>query len=625
MSGSILAQIAGPADLRQLSYDQLGQLADEIRTFLVDRISRTGGHLSPNLGVVELTLALHRVFDSPRDRILWDVGHQAYVHKLVTGRQDGFDRLRQLGGLSGYPSRAESEHDFIESSHASTSLSYALGNALANQANGNDAYTIAVIGDGALTGGVAYEALNHIAVMRPPRLIIVVNDNGRSYAPTVGGIAALAHLRFDPRYERLKKAIGRQLRSIPGVGDSADELARRMKESFKQMVQPYTFFDALGLKYSGSIDGHDLVSLEETLEHAKTFGEPAIVHVVTEKGRGYGPAVADAVDKLHGVGLFDVSSGRPTSSSLKLTDVAGAAVADLAERDIDIIGISAAMISSTGLSDLEAADHRRVIDTGICEQHAVTLAAGLALGGKKPVVAIYSSFLQRALDQIITEVALHELDVTFLIDRAGVTGPDGPSHHGVFDISYLRMVPNLTIAAPSDGEELAAMINTAVSSPGPVAVRFPKLGAGAMPTLPVAPLPIGEWEMTRAGTDVVIFAVGRMVDIAEKAAADLDQQGVSCSVVNARWIKPMDPRLSDWAADHRVVVTLEDNVLAGGFGAGVLERLAATGLAGRVRILGVPDEFLPFGDADDVLRHVGLDVGSVVEAIAGFASQPPPS
>ncbi len=620
MNRPILDSIGEPADVRNLDYEELDQLAAEIREFLVDRISRTGGHLSPNLGVVELTLALHRVFESPRDKILWDVGHQAYVHKLVTGRKDQFDGLRQLGGLSGYPSRDESEHDFIESSHASTSLSYALGNALANEANGVDAYTIAVIGDGALTGGVAYEALNHIAVRRPSRLIIVVNDNGRSYAPTVGGIAALAHLRFDPRYERLKKAIGRQLRSLPAVGDTADELARRVKESFKQLVQPYTFFDALGLKYSGTIDGHDLASLEETLEHAKSFGEPAIVHVITEKGKGYAPAIEDVVDKLHGVGLFDVSSGRPTSNSLKLTDVAGAAVADLAGSDDDIIGISAAMISSTGLAELEEVDAERVIDTGICEQHAVTLAAGLALGGKKPVVAIYSSFLQRAFDQIVAEVALHDLDVTFLIDRAGVTGPDGPSHHGVFDLSYLRMVPNLRVGAPADAEELAGMIATAVATPGPVAIRFPKLGAGAMPALPATPVPVGEWEVRRDGSDVLLLAVGRMVDVAEKAAADLDQAGVSCTVVNARWVKPMDARLAEWAAAHRNVVTLEDNVVAGGFGAGVLEALAGRGLAGRVRVLGLPDEFLPFGNPDGVLRHAGLDVDTVVSTVASLAS-----
>ncbi len=610
MSG-LLTSISSPRDLDVLSEAQLTELAAEIREFLVDQISRTGGHLSPNLGVVELTLALHRVFDSPIDKILWDVGHQVYVHKLVTGRQD-FSNLRKMGGLSGYPSRQESEHDFIESSHASVSLSYALGNAVANQQSGSDAYTIAVIGDGALTGGVAYEALNHIAVTRPPRLIVVVNDNGRSYAPTVGGIAALGHLRFDPRYERIKRMVGKQLRNLPAIGESADELARRLKESVKQIIQPSTFFDGLGLKYSGIIDGHDIPLLEETLTRAKDFGEPAIVHVLTEKGRGYEPAIADSVDKLHGVGAFHIENGQPTSNSLKLTDVAGAVLADLAETDGEIVALSAAMVSSTGLGDLEGADHRRVIDTGICEQHTVTMAAGLAMGGRKPIVAIYSTFLARAFDQLINEVALHEHNVTFLIDRSGITGPDGASHHGVFDISYLRMIPNMVVGSPADADELAAMMAAAVAHHGPVAIRFPKLSVSAMPELPAEPMPIGEWEVLTEGDDVALIAVGRMVEIASKAAAELANHGVSCSVINARWLKPMDPRLEEWAAAHPKVVTLEDNVRSGGFGAAVLEALSDVGLAGRVMTMAVPDEFLPFGSAGDVLSYCQLDAESVV-------------
>lgn len=610
MSG-LLTSINSPRDLDALSEAELVELAGEIREFLVDRISKTGGHLSPNLGVVELTLALHRVFDSPVDKILWDVGHQVYVHKLVTGRHD-FSNLRRMGGLSGYPSREESEHDFIESSHASVSLSYALGNALANEQSGSDAYTIAVIGDGALTGGVAYEALNHIAVTRPARLIVVVNDNGRSYAPTVGGIAALGHLRFDPRYERIKRMVGKQLRNLPAIGEGADELARRVKESVKQIIQPSTFFDGLGLKYSGLVDGHDIPLLEGTLSRAKDFGEPAIVHVLTEKGRGYQPAIADSVDKLHGVGEFHVANGQPTSNSLKLTDVAGAVLADLAESDGDIIALSAAMVSSTGLSDLESADHRRVIDTGICEQHTVTLAAGLAMGGRKPVVAIYSTFLARAFDQLINEVALHKHNVTFLIDRSGITGPDGASHHGVFDISYLRMIPNMVIGSPADANELAAMMSAAVAYDGPIAIRFPKLSVSAMPDLPAPAMTIGEWEVLQEGDDVVLMAVGRMVEVASKAAAELASHGISCSVVNARWLKPMDRRLVEWAQSHQRVITLEDNVRSGGFGAAVLESLSDVGLAGRVTTMAVPDEFLPFGSAGDVLTYCGLDAESVV-------------
>ncbi|MDH5615094.1 MAG: 1-deoxy-D-xylulose-5-phosphate synthase, partial [Acidimicrobiia bacterium] len=505
---TLLARVTGPADLRELDHDQLTQLAAEIRSFMVDAISRTGGHLSPNLGVVELTLALHRVFDSPTDRILWDVGHQAYVHKLVTGRQDEFETLRQYGGMTGYPSRSESEHDFVENSHASTSLSYALGMALAKQRVGDDSYTVAVIGDGALTGGMAYEALNHIAVLQPPNLIVVVNDNGRSYAPTVGGIAALGHVRFDPRYEWTKKTIGKILRSIPAIGEGADELAHRLKESVKQLIEPGTVFDALGLKYSGVIDGHDIHLIEETLEHAKSFDEPSVVHVVTEKGRGYEPALNNDEDKLHGVSAFDVESGRPAKSELKLTAVAGQALVHAARDREDLIAISAAMISPTGLSAMAREFPDRVIDTGIAEQHAVTLAAGLAMTGMRPVVAIYSSFLQRAFDQIVTDVAMHELPVVFMIDRAGITGPDGASHHGAFDLSYLRMIPNLTIGAPADADELCRMLETAWDFDGPIAIRFPKGAAASVPTLPAAPLDVGVAEVVQEGEEVLLLALG---------------------------------------------------------------------------------------------------------------------
>ncbi len=619
-AGSLLSEISQPSDLRRLDRQQLATLAEEIRLFLIDRISRTGGHLSPNLGVVELTLALHRCFDSPRDRIFWDVGHQAYVHKLVTGRQDRFDSLRSFGGLSGYPSREESEHDFIENSHASTSLSYGLGAALAaHQLAEDDRYTVAVIGDGALTGGVAYEALNHIAYLKPKRLIIVLNDNGRSYAPTVGGLAALAHVRFDPRYEWVKRNLGKVLRSIPGIGETADELARRVKEGFKQLIEPGTVFDAIGIKYSGRVDGHDLDLLEETFERAKQFDEPVIVHVVTEKGSGYTPAIEDEVDKLHGVGSFDIASGRPNKSELKLTDVAGSALAEAARRNDDVVAISAAMVSSTGLAEMAAEFPERVVDTGICEQHAVALAAGLAMGGLRPVVAIYSSFLQRAFDQIVTDVCLHDLPVVFLIDRAGVTGPDGASHHGFLDLSYLRMIPNMTIGAPADAAELCGMLEAALTADGPVAIRFPKGSAGVTPTLPVQPLPIGSWEEVVPGEDLVILAVGRMVETAVKASTTLGQQGIGAAVIDARWVKPLDPRLAEWAARYEAVVTLEDNVVAGGFGAAVLEELSRHGLAGRVTTLGLPDAFLPAGSPEAVMRAVGLDADTVAARIGQAA------
>ncbi len=608
---SLLETIEQPSDLRSLTYEELGELSAEIRAFLLEAISKTGGHLSPNLGIVELTLALHRVFESPKDRLIWDVGHQAYVHKLVTGRRN-FGDLRGYGGLSGYPSRAESPHDFVENSHASTSLSYALGHALTDP----DYWTIAVIGDGALTGGMAYEALSHIAVASPRRLIIVVNDNGRSYAPTVGGLASLAnlaHYRFDRRYEWAKRTTGRILRGLPIVGDVADELAMRFKEAVKQVVEPSTVFDILGLKYSGRIDGHDIPLLEDTFQRAKEYDEPVVVHVVTEKGSGYQPAIDDDVEKLHGVGRFDVSTGRPLSSEMKYTDVVGKALLDAARRMPELIGISAAMISSTGLADMAEEFPERVIDTGIAEQHAVTLAAGLAMAGKRPVVAIYSSFLQRAFDQVAMDVALHDLPVVFLLDRAGVTGPDGPSHHGALDLGYLRMIPNMVIGAPADAEELCGMLETALHYDGPVAIRYPKASAAGLPVLPVDPVPIGLWEEIASGEDVLFLAAGRLVETAHKAAATLEQHGISCSVVNARWVKPLDGRLANWVGAHRLTITIEDNVTAGGFGAAVLESLSTAGLADRVRMIGLPDLFLPAGSSTSVIKAVGLDVETITE------------
>jgi 1-deoxy-D-xylulose-5-phosphate synthase len=610
----MLESISQPSDLRSLSHGQLADLSEEIRSFILEKVSRTGGHLSPNLGVVELTLALHRVFESPRDRIIWDVGHQSYVHKIITGRSGSFDSLRHTGGLSGYPSRTESEHDFVENSHASTSLSYALGHALA----GYDGWTVAVIGDGAFTGGMAYEALNHISVARPERLIIILNDNGRSYAPTVGGLAALsnlAHYRIDPRYERAKNVIGRMLRGIPLVGETADEMASRMKDAVKQILEPATVFDALDIKYTGAIDGHDIAVIEETLEQAKAHDEPVVVHVITEKGNGYQPAIEDEEEKLHGVDTFDVATGRAHKSELKLTDVAGRALAEAAARRSDLIGVSAAMISSSGLKQMSQRFPERVFDTGIAEQHAVTLAAGIAMAGKRPVVTLYSAFLQRAFDQIVADVALHDLPVTFLVDRAGITGPDGPSHHGVFDLSYLRMIPNLVIGAPADATELCAMIETAVDHDGPIAIRYPKGGAVSVPALPVDPLEIGRAELLAEGEDVLLVAVGRMVEVAEKAAVDLAGKGVGAGVVNARWVKPLDPRIIEWAGPVRHVITLEDNVVAGGFGAAVMEAFAAAGVVKGVTNIGVPDHFLPFGSASDVIESVGMDPDSVVERV----------
>ncbi|HYR50814.1 MAG TPA: 1-deoxy-D-xylulose-5-phosphate synthase [Candidatus Eisenbacteria bacterium] len=618
----ILQTINSPADLRALDQAHLLQLADEVRAFLVEQTSKTGGHLSPNLGVVELTFALHRVFESPKDAIVWDTGHQAYVHKIVTGRSKDFPGLRQAGGLSGYPSRQESNHDLVENSHASTSLSYALGIAEARLRKRINGHVVAVIGDGALTGGMAYEALNQIAHLQPPNLVIVINDNGRSYAPTVGGLARhLSQLRVDPRYERIKDDISRLLRDLPLVGSTADQAAYRVKESLKQLLQPSTIFESLGIKYAGLVDGHDEVALEEVLSRAKKLREPVIVHVVTEKGHGYGPAVDDEIDKLHGVSAFDPLTGRPRSTELTYTDVFGEALMTAAAKRPEVCAITAAMASSTGLLNFAKEFPDRFFDVGICEQHAVTFAAGLAMAGMHPVVCIYSTFLARAFDQTIMDVALHKLPVVFVIDRAGVTGPDGSSHHGIFDLSYLRLIPNLKVAAPADATELCALLETALATDGPVAIRYPKGPVPATPDLPVEPLPIGRWEELRKGSDAVIFAAGRMVEVAKEAAERLEMQNVSCAVVNARWIKPVDPRIADWARSHPVVVTVEDNVGTGGFGGAVLEALAPHGLAGKVRMLALPDQFLPQGKASDILRDNGLDAAgiarSVFEAVKG--------
>src|ERR1700681_30464 len=613
---SILETIESPADLRKLDQAHLTQLAEEVRAFLVEQTSRTGGHLSPNLGVVELTFALHRVFDSPRDAIVWDTGHQAYVHKIVTGRSKDFARLRQAGGLSGYPSRQESEHDLVENSHASTSLSYALGIAEARLRKGVPGFVVAVIGDGALTGGMAYEALNQIAHLQPPNLVIVINDNGRSYAPTVGGLARhLSQLRVDPRYERIKEDISRLLRDMPLVGPTADQAAFRAKEGLKKLLQPSTIFESLGIKYAGIVDGHDEPALEEVLSRSKRLREPVVVHVVTEKGHGYGPAVEDEVDKLHGVSACDPLTGRPRTTELTYTDVFGEALMTTAARRPEVCAITAAMASSTGLLNFAKEFPERFFDVGICEQHAVTFAAGLALAGMHPVVCIYSTFMARAFDHTIMDVALHKLPVVFVIDRAGVTGPDGSSHHGVFDLSFLRMIPNLKIAAPADATELCALLETALATDGPVAIRYPRGPVPSTPDLPVEPLPVGRWEELRKGDDAVVFAVGRMVGVSMEAAERLEIQGISCAVVNARWIKPVDRRIADWARTHPVVVTVEDNVGAGGFGGAVLETLAPLGLAGRVRTVALPDRFLPQGKASDILSENGLDAAGIAKAV----------
>jgi 1-deoxy-D-xylulose-5-phosphate synthase len=613
----VLESIHSPADLRSIPRDQLESLAAEIRALLVDQVTKNSGHLSPNLGVVELTLALHRVFDSPQEAIVWDTGHQAYVHKLLTGRVEAFSTLRQPHGISGYPSRAESPHDVVENSHASTSLSYALGIAEARLRGGVPGHVVAVIGDGALTGGMAYEALNQIAHLQPPNLVIVLNDNGRSYAPTVGGLARhLAQLRIDPRYERVKEEVSHRLRDLPLVGAQAEEAAFRFKESVKQLLQPTTVFDSLGLKYAGPVDGHDIDALEDLLRRAKRLRAPTVIHVVTEKGHGYGPAIDDEIDKLHQVSAqSDPLTGRPRKTELTYTNVFGEALMSAVSRHPDVVAITAAMASSTGLLNVAREFPDRVFDVGICEQHAVTFAAGLAMGGRHPVVCVCSTFLPRAFDQAMMDVCLHRLPVVFALDRAGVTGPDGSSHHGVFDLSYLRLMPNLKVASPADATELCALLETALATDGPVAIRFPRGTVPATPDLPVEPIPVGRWEEVRRGGDAAILAIGRMVEVATVAADQLAAEGIACGVVNARWLKPMDPRLvTDWAVRYPVLVTAEDNV-GSGFGSAVLETLAPHGLAGKVRVAALPDRFLPHGKQAEILAEHGLDPEGLALAV----------
>ena len=613
----LLDEIRGPADLRDLGPHDLTRLCGEIRDFLIEAVSRTGGHLGPNLGVVELTVALHRVFSSPQDALVFDTGHQAYVHKMLTGRLRDFETLRQHGGLSGYPSRAESEHDVVENSHASTGLSYALALATARQITGEAGKVVCVIGDGALTGGMAYEALNNIGHLHP-ELIIILNDNGRSYAPTVGGIAEnLGQLRLSPTYEAAKDATGRTLRHLPLVGGSAYQAAKRVKESLKQLVSTTSIFETLGLKYGGPIDGHDIAALERALRDAASYRGPVVIHVVTNKGNGYAPAVHDEIDKFHGVSSFNPRDGSFAAAAPSWTDLFGEALLEAAERDPRIVAITAAMASSTGLLGFAERFPDRFFDVGIAEQHAVTFASGLAMQGLRPVVCIYSTFLQRAFDQIACDASLHRLPVTFVLDRAGITGPDGPSHHGMLDLAFLRCIPGMVVAAPSSPDEMRRMLATALAHEGgPFALRYPRGTAPAAATAALEPLPIGEAVVRRDGGDVAIMAVGKMVGVALDAARRLESEGISASVVDARFVKPLDPRLAEIAARHRGVVTVEDGTTVGGFGSAVAELLAAAGTPVPVRRLGIPDRFVEHGAQGLLLASLGLDPEGVASAAA---------
>jgi 1-deoxy-D-xylulose-5-phosphate synthase len=601
---TLLESITGPRDLKALDAEQLPALASEIRDFLIETVSRTSGHLGPNLGVVELTIALHRVFDSPADKIVFDTGHQAYVHKLLTGRYPEFGTLRQRGGLSGYPSRAESEHDLVENSHASTGLSYADGLAKAFKLRGEtDRTVVAVVGDGALTGGMAWEALNNIAAAKDLRLVMVVNDNGWSYQPTIGGLAThLAAIRMSQRYEHVLEYIKTSLPRAPLLGPPLYETLHGLKKGIKDVLQPQVLFEDLGLKYVGPIDGHDERLVEHALRRAREFGGPVLVHVITRKGFGYPEAEQNEVDCLHQVPAAGAAPGT-------WSRVFGDEMVAIGARRSDVVAITAAMLHPTGLAPFAEAYPDRVYDVGIAEQHAVTSAAGLAMGGLHPVVAVYATFLNRAFDQLLMDVALHGLPVTFALDRAGVTGPDGASHNGMWDGSILQVVPGLRIAAPRDAIRLAELLNEAVAvSDGPTVVRYPKgtvggetEAVGKLGGMDVLHRPGGG-----AAPDVLLAGAGPMAGACLQAAGRLADQGIGVTAVDPRWVKPVDEALVGAAAGHRLVVTVEDNGRAGGFGDAVSRLLRDAGVDTPVRTFGLPQAFLGHGKREEILADAGL-------------------
>ena len=611
-----LEHITGPQDLRPLDDHALTELASEIRDELVRTCSPRGGHLGPNLGVVELTLAIHRVFDSPRDRVIFDTGHQAYVHKMVTGRAPRFDTLRSEGGLSGYPSQAESEHDIVENSHASTSLSYADGLAKAYAIRGEDRHVVAVIGDGALTGGMAWEALNNIAEGDDRRLVMVVNDNGRSYMPTVGGLANhLTVLRTSPRYEQLLDQVKRRLNGVRGVGPAVYDALHAMKKGMKDVLAPQGLFEDLGLKYVGPVDGHDRPAVEHALAQAKKFGGPVIVHVMTRKGFGYDPAERNEADLFHQIGPFDVETGVGNPKGRIWTDFFSEEMVALGAERPDLVAITAAMLYPVGLDRFAAAYPERTFDVGIAEQHAATSAAGLAMGGLHPVVAIYATFLNRAFDQVLMDVALHRCGVTFVLDRAGVTGDDGASHNGMWDMSILQVVPGLRLCAPRDGARVAELLREAVAvDDAPTVLRIPK-----------GP-PVEDIErVDRAGTmdvlvrdgarDVLIVGIGSMVAVSMDVAARLADQGIGVTVIDPRWVKPWDPAIVDLARDHRLVVCVEDNGRVGGCGSTLLQLLNDEQVETPFRQHGIPQEFLDHAKRDAILERIGLTAQALARGI----------
>ena len=638
-----LERVNQPSDLRQLSYDEVDALAGEIRDFVVAAVSETGGHLGSNLGAVELSLALHRVFESPTDAVLWDTGHQAYVHKIVTGRRDQFEHLRQAGGLCGYPSREESPHDHIENSHASTVLSYAYGMAVARDAGvDNHRHIVAVIGDGAMTGGMAYEALNNLGHSKR-RVIIVLNDNGRSYAPTVSNLSAnsqgaderedhpsltdkltdkLAHaltdIRLNPVYVRRQRRLEEFLSNLPAIGPQAEKAMEGFKAGVREFLQPPSFFEALGVRYVGPVDGHNVAEMEAAFHNAEQLSAegPIVVHVLTQKGRGYSPAEDDDEKHLHDAPVFDPVHGPPKAVPTGYTQAFAEGVIKVAEKDSRIVAVTAAMPGPTGLLPFQDHFPGRMFDVGIAEQHAVAGAAGMAMWGLRPIVAIYSTFLNRAWDQVVYDVAMHRLPVIFCLDRAGITGPDGASHHGVYDMALLSKVPGMRVLAPSSAQELHQMLDDAASlaDDGPVAIRYPRGAARQVPDHEVG-VGLKARKALQGDRSVCILAVGRMLELAEKAAAELAADGIEATVWDVRSCAPLDPDMIADAAAHGAVVTVEDGIRDGGIGMTMFDQIGAISPEVPVEILGVPTRFIQHGDPKQILARFGLDAAGIAATV----------
>lgn len=615
----LLSAINQPSDLKQLTDEQLIQLAAEIRSFLLKTVAQTGGHLASNLGAVELTLALHTVFQSPVDQIIWDVGHQSYIHKIITGRFSSFETLRQYNGLSGFPKPEESAHDAFATGHSSTSISAAIGLAKARDLLGENNKVVAVIGDGSLTGGMAFEALNHLGHLQTD-LIIVLNDNEMSISKNVGALSRyLTRLRLNPRLRRLKTDVQDLLHKIPRLGPATVRTLEKLEDSISYLVIPGMLFEELGISYLGPIDGHNITDLKLHLKQAAIHKGPVLVHVLTTKGKGYELAEKNP-QRFHGTGPFELDNGRKIGASMStsFTEVFSKTIIEMARKDPKILAITAAMTDGTGLVEFAKEFPERFFDVGIAEEHAVTLAAGLAKKGFRPVVAIYSTFLQRAYDQIIHDVCLQKLPVIFMLDRAGLVGPDGPTHHGAFDLTYLRHIPNLTLMAPKDGNELRDMFFTALRVNGPVAIRYPKRD-GLKLIMDDAPkeIPYGRSEIVRQGQTVALIAVGSMVEPALSARRRLQKNGIDCTVVNARFVKPLDQELLlQLATSHQNIVTIEENVTAGGFGSSVAEFLASKGVQGvNLKILGLPDHFITHGQTEVLLGNCGLDEAGICRVV----------